>query len=584
MKKIIVIIMLVILITLLAVFFILRNPANDVATTIPDGGITSNPIIEEKTSDLDKKVLYFYMNSFIGYLENNKWHRPEDVKLSDIFDNDYYTVYTEVLQREKSNKIKIFEETGCGSFNYDRLDNEKTEDGSWIYPSELSKLGTLNDDDGIIFELPLKLNEELANRYTKDLSDIELSSVYTIVYEDENGVKIERPNLISFNADYDLKFISETTGDISEDVKKYVDDLVVNNGLKEGTPYRISQYFKSDLNNDGVEEEVYSIASDDVYMLADSTDETYEEAYNKTEEFIKKYGSFSLVLIKSGEKINTIKDYFTSIAAVQKDINDGYGAPVGFNENYDITIVDLNEDGEYEIIIYSSGYEYEWTDLCINKDGNYILLNQIENAESSLNGDIIVASEKEITLNDTTVEDIIKDINLDISKLELGDYKYKLGKTNVFNKECDIVLAFSITNIYENDHRMYENQELIFVNDDSEILSCGLDGLLGSSSIGLGDFTTYKKYLLRVEGLSDYNKLTVYGENEKNETVITGYETKAEVKDGILNVSSYNAERRLINGMVHYSITYYKPIEENGKLSFEVDRVDLDDTYGTAEG
>jgi hypothetical protein len=146
------------------------------------------------------------------------------------------------------------------------------------------------------------------------------------------------------------------------------------------------------------------------------------------------------------------------------------------------------------------------------------------------------------------------------------------------------VLAFSITNIYENDHRMYENQELIFVNDDSEILSCGLDGLLGSSSIGLGDFTTYKKYLLRVEGLSDYNKLTVYGENEKNETVITGYETKAEVKDGILNVSSYNAERRLINGMVHYSITYYKPIEENGKLSFEVDRVDLDDTYGTAEG
>ncbi len=583
MKKIIITILVVAVIALLAILFIMRNPAKDVVQDAPNNEIPTINVsneeistVEENTTDSKKKVLYFYNDSFIGYLENNEWKKAVDLKLSDIFDNDYYTVYNSIFEKSKASKVQIAANHGYGSFNYDGLDIDYTQDGVPMVDSPLAKYGTTNEYDITVLDLPVKLDEELAGKHTINLPDIEASSV-KVLGDDFNydNSSHSTVNLLSYNADYDVKFVEKTDANLPEDVKTFVDDLVVKEGLKSGVPYTLKEYYKCDLNNDGIEDEVFNLVSNDAYIISNGDDGTYNNRQDQASKLIKEYGGFSAVITKINGNLNVLYGRYFTLEDVKNTDYD----PVGSTEVFNLTVADLNEDNVYEIIINMSGWEYWWTCLCVNQNEKYVLLPQIENFESNVIGDCIVASKKEVVLNNTSVEDIMEDINLDISKLELGDYKYIIGKAIVFNKECDIVLSFSVTDIDTYGNRMYGKQSIVLLNDNKEVLTINPDYNSGSSSIYVGSFTVFKDYLIHVYDVH----LSVYSLNEKNENVISGFNTFAKVEDGVLKVSSYTEDAGNVNERKAYSKVYYKAIEENGNLNFEVENIDTNDVITSSE-
>ena len=70
--------------------------------------IESGNTYESSVIEPDKKILYFYKDGFVGFLLDGKWYASQDVQLKDIFDNEYYTVYTEKFEKAKANKVELF--------------------------------------------------------------------------------------------------------------------------------------------------------------------------------------------------------------------------------------------------------------------------------------------------------------------------------------------------------------------------------------------------------------------------------------------------------------------------------------------
>ena len=376
MKKIIVVIILVVLLVLLAALYIMRNPAKNIVVTNLNNDIVqveSSGDIKEDTikNDVNKKILYFYHDSFIGYLENNKWNKAEELKLSEIFDNDYYTVYNSNFEKSRATKLQInegereepiYDEVrGEGSFYIENIP---------VIDSPLAKYGTTNEHGSTILDLPVNLNEELSNSYTRYLSNIEWSTVKALgdefIYNDSSNTT---KNLLSFNADYDVKFVEKSEVALSEDVKDYIDNWIVEKGLKEGMPYTISEYFRCDLNNDGIEDELFNIVSNDAYLLY-VNDNGMKGVYEQAEKILHENGSFSLVISKINGKINEIYSDNWPLDRIDKYINN-----LEETEAYNLTVADLNEDGVYEIIIDSFGLDWWWAYLFTYQNGEYVCLN-----------------------------------------------------------------------------------------------------------------------------------------------------------------------------------------------------------------
>lgn len=376
MKKIIVVIILVVLLVLLAALYIMRNPAKDVVVTNLSNDIVqveSSGDIKEDTikNDVNKKILYFYHDSFIGYLENNKWNKAEELKLSEIFDNDYYTVYNSNFEKSRATKLQINEGErerpiyddvrGEGSFYIENIP---------VTDSPLAKYGTTNEHGSTILDLPVNLNEELSNSYTRYLAYIEWSTVKALgdefIYNDSSNTT---KNLLSFNADYDVKFVEKSEVALSEDVKEYIDNWIVEKGLKEGMPYTINEYFRCDLNNDGIEDELFNIVSNDAYLLY-VNDNGMKVVYEQAEKILHENGSFSLVISKINGKINEIYSDNWPLDRIDKYINN-----LEETEAYSLTVADLNEDGVYEIIIDSFGLDWWWAYLFTYQNGEYVCLN-----------------------------------------------------------------------------------------------------------------------------------------------------------------------------------------------------------------
>ena len=313
-----------------------------------------------QSAEEGKKVLYFLRNCFVGYLQNNEWKAPTDVLLKDIFDNDHYTVYKNRNEKIISNKLELeFEGVDC-FFRYEGLKDSGDK--------ELATYGTKIDGGGYVFDLPNALNERLNAKHTVSLP-IGLKTVMLQVDSTESDTNLRRNNFIAFNADYNLKFAKETEiKSLPQDIEKTLREWLDSNGLNPDSNYHIMQFFNVDLNNDGKLDEVYNITSDAFYVTKYEELEKRDYGFeDRIKQSIKKNGGFSVIIIKINDKISFCDSYFISIERASK-YNGNF---LGLAEFFYIDVVDLNEDGIYEILDRTSfGFYY----LVVYDKDSYSLL------------------------------------------------------------------------------------------------------------------------------------------------------------------------------------------------------------------
>ena len=316
-----------------------------------------------------KPILYFYNYGFVGYNQNNKWYSPVDMPLKNIFNNDFFTLYTDKLEKVRSNKVSLMLGAyGYGGFDYDGSIREDAE--GYRIDKKLGQFADSESEGEYIFNLPKTLDEELNETKTINLPDCEASAVKFLSddivhsYLPENGSR----NLIAFNADYDLNILKESSlVDISGDVKEYLKGRFEAVGVSKDLSYKLVSYYKYDLNNDGKIDEVYNIVSEDAYLLNTATDETYNDNFKKAKYLIKNNGGYSAIIVKINDEINAFEEFATSL----EEINSQEYDMIGTTQNYSLTITDLNNDNIYEILYNINGYEYWDEVLAIYENNTY---------------------------------------------------------------------------------------------------------------------------------------------------------------------------------------------------------------------
>ncbi len=315
----------------------------------------------EETETASKPTLYFFKNSFVGYFQDGKWEAPKDIRLGDIFDNDHYTLYSTKYKKYKSTNIKLSLGGGYNGFSYVGQATEHDDETGTTTDNVLGSFASVVDDDGYIFELPNKLDEKLYNTNTVNLNDIQISSVTMLAdgvnYDGKDNVS----NLIAFNEDYSLRFENESRMiPIPEEVVEFVKEQCEKNGIKEGVEYSLDSYYRLDLNHDNVFDDIFVIVSDDATILRDSNGSDYWEATQKLIE----YGGFSMILTRINGKLSIVKDCY-----IRNDEPENLFG--GDTFTYSLEVVDLNNDGIYEILYSTSGYEFWWDSLAVYEDEGY---------------------------------------------------------------------------------------------------------------------------------------------------------------------------------------------------------------------
>ena len=367
MKKIIALIVMVILLSVIAVVVML----NSKNTIVPEEPITrisgekfdnqSSGEIKKEKDYKDKAILYFYNGSFAGYLKNGIWYDSDDVLLEQIFDNEYYSMYMDdTSPKQTSHKMVLSFDSGYGSFSYEGISFDTTDEYFQV-ENNLSKYGEVGEFGFVVFKLPVKLDEELAKSITNSLYDSELSAV-RIVPDDVNESYYNHVALIAYNADFDLKFADRKNGPntVPDDIKELLAEKFEEEGLNPKAEYVISDYYECDLNKDGKTDEVYNIASKDVAIIHESNiDEAHNQLYEN--------GGFSAIITKINGKAEILLDSYVSL----EDIKESDYDMVGSTENYDVCVVDLNEDDIYEIIVTTYGWEYTYLDLFVYQKDRY---------------------------------------------------------------------------------------------------------------------------------------------------------------------------------------------------------------------
>ncbi len=284
------------------------------------------------------KTLFFFYNWYLGYYQDNSWHINSNIKLKDLFGNSYFTAYGYNNEKQTTNKLRIeFNNyTVTGQFLYEGMEKRAEYD----YETDdniLGRFASNNKDNEYEFLIPNSLDEKLNESMIYNLTNINFLDVTSV---------------IATNAEYGLKFIKERDiNKLPDDVINYIEKQLIANGVSKDIPYHIDEYYKADLNNDGKEEEIFVVVSNDTDLIDKANEES--KGYDLIEEFLKMYGGFSAIIFKDGDKINLLDSCFTSI----DDVNNSDYSMVGTTLNFNLKIVDLNNDNIYELLYDVSGYE-----------------------------------------------------------------------------------------------------------------------------------------------------------------------------------------------------------------------------------
>ena len=133
--------------------------------------------------------------------------------------------------------------------------------------------------------------------------------------------------------------------------------------------------------------------------------------YEHINDIFMENGGFSVIITKINGKLNTIDEFYISLEEIKKSDF----SMVGSTENHLIDIVDLNEDGIYEIMYSVSGWEYWWYYLAVYNNDAYTNVTELP-------------------------VDVTQDIKFNSDDLELNNYmltSYKISELNSITKESE---------------------------------------------------------------------------------------------------------------------------------------------------
>ncbi len=321
----------------------------DINTSGESGDNTSGEVITNKEFAQDS-IIFILDNRILCGLNSGKWTFDTNYKPSDILSSSSYYTYnnkgvkgiTTKLYATCSLKYKNF--TGVFSENFINL-SSKYDNSTHI----------------ATFNLPVSVPQDLDYSYnyrdgelkfedkgffvTNASYAINFASVYANSYDPLNLTNIVENNYIR-------KVIN-----LSNNVKAYIGAFIAENEISSDLSYAVPFACTADIDRDNKDETLYFITS---YMGNGDEVDT---------DFVAEYGHYTMLLVEDNNEVNLIYcDYIPAQAEKETiELEKKYD-----NALYRPIIVDLNDDGIYELIFKlrsSSGNE---TIIYIYDNGEYI--------------------------------------------------------------------------------------------------------------------------------------------------------------------------------------------------------------------
>lgn len=397
MNKTIALLILGLILVIVGSVIIINEQSN--SSTVPDS--------EENTIDNNNdKVLYFYKNTYVGYLSDGLWHMPSDVTLNNILNNSQYTVYTKKLKKNTAKKLEIN--------LLDEVDGLKISDenGNTITNSDLTTLFHKYTDkkhSGLsAFSLPVTLPKEYANYKTINLKDTQKYSVVAISNKSSYEKSVEE-NLISFNKDYELDFAKESEIDfIPEDVKSMMIDSFSEYNVEQDLPHSPQKYYNFDLNKD------------------DTKDEIYYFTFNSNSSETSTNTQFSVIITRVNNNLEVL----------YKNTNSSTNT-----EEIDLEVVDLNQDNYYEILYSTKNIESSWNYLAVLRGNGFInLFSKNFDYSKDFTVDFFKYQAENIaTFNDVKYKNLISNMN---------DYIESANALAQKDKDKNVYVYTSLSKLY----------------------------------------------------------------------------------------------------------------------------------------
>jgi len=309
--------------------------------------------IEDNEETVDNgKILYFVSSEVVAEAENGII-KPIDrftdkITFKEFLEQNYTSYSLEDNTSNKLEKIKlaVFDNEEISNINEDII-KELMKSGEKLGTNQMYLSDIEYDIYGI--NLPMNVSGEIFNMDANKAIGL-----------NGYGCWLEIAPYGSFvtNAKFDIKFEEKSedvalSDNVINAIEKYVDDNKISKDLK----YTCTSAFDIDLNNDSKTEKVYVI---ETYH---TNREEIFEYYNNNE--VIETGAFSMMLIEKNDGTleslleSSIKP-FDDTPDASGNVNDFFVENVlGYIEQPDVYIADIDNDNYKEILVDAQGIELE---------------------------------------------------------------------------------------------------------------------------------------------------------------------------------------------------------------------------------
>ncbi len=165
--------------------------------------------------------------------------------------------------------------------------------------------------------------------------------------------------------------------------------------------------------------------------------------------------------------------------------------------------------------------------------------------------------------NTLTIDKLLKWNNIDVQKLSIGSYDYKINGLKIGNDNCQLFIHFEINEISEYGYRSTTNTECYLLKDSKIIFDFSADGEWGSTDIDdVGEIAIFKDYVVNITcGAGDFCEMRVFDKDGALLFIDTGLAINVVRTGGKLFETVYDEPAGYLEGAIG-DYNYYKSIYE----------------------
>jgi len=324
---------------------ILNNENKDNQEEILNNNGEGSGLNSSTNNTTSQEIYYIYDQTFMGSFQNNTWYSSIETKdnkqtkkwkYRDFLKTPFFTVYNTFGNSVDLDLLKTTLRPGIGCFF--PLEHIK-------YENEFKKHSIYNKYTEIdSFFLPVTLSGEIRELETDFVNA-------TIYFDNEEDILMTNQNAM-------IKFAyPQEMVDVTDNVKEYVKDYIIKHNLETAIDYTCTVSYLHDINDDNVLDRIYAFQSNDVNML------DYEKRISR----IRTIGSFTLILVDFGDKIEIIYDHVIEREAEEELLET-------FQAIDRLDIIDINGDDIYECCFVLGELSGSQKYIAQNVNGNFKLI------------------------------------------------------------------------------------------------------------------------------------------------------------------------------------------------------------------